>query len=229
MAEYTDDGLLLRRIPFSETSLICHILTAGHGRITVMARGARRPKSIFRATLAPLYRLQLTWRAGRSGGMGTLIDVIRHEQLVHETHMLDALEVIAVTNTLFQDGDPHGYAELHEAISLLDARQADEGQCAALWLLLERAGWLGDLFHCWHCGRQVVETDAMYWQSAHLLCGDCGNGVEVSAGLRKGMAGVIRQVNVHMSVQDRLRWRMMITGVLREHGVKLPDSFRQQG
>jgi len=34
---------------------------------------------------------------------------------------------------------------------------------------------------------------------------------------------------VHMSVQDRLRWRMMITGVLREHGVKLPDSFRQQG
>jgi len=226
MAEISDDGLLLRRIPFSETSLICHILTAGHGRITVMARGARRPKSGFRATLAPLYRLHISWRPGRSG-MGTLMDVMRGEQLVHEARMLDALEVIAVTNTLFQDGDPHGYAELHEALSLLAARHPDEGQCAALWLMLERAGWLGDLSHCWHCGQVIEDAELMHWQHAHLVCDRCGDGMEISPGLRKGMAGVIRQPNVHMPVQDRQRWRMMIASVLREHGVKLPDSFRQ--
>jgi len=225
MAEIQDDALLLRRIPYSETSLICHILTSGHGRITVMARGARRPRSIFRATLAPLYDLRISWRPGRSG-MGSLVDVMRGEQLVHEARMLDALEVIAVTNTLFQDGDPHGYAELHEALSLLAARQPDEGQCAALWLMLERAGWLGDLSHCWHCGRPVKESALMYWQHAHLVCGDCGEGQEASPGLRKGMAGVIREPSVHLSGQDRQRWRMMVASVLREHGVKLPDSFR---
>jgi len=226
MAEYSDDALLLRRIPYSETSLICHILTAEHGRITVMARGARRPKSAFRASLAPLYRLRVSWRPGRSG-MGTLVDVMRGEQLVHETRMLNALEVIAVTSSLFHEGDTQGYAELLEALVLLAERQPDEGQCAALWLMLERAGWLGDLFHCWHCGQQVLETAAMYWQDAHLLCAACGHGGQVSPGLRKGMAGVIRQRNVHMSQQDKVHWRMMIATVLREHGVKLPDSFRQ--
>ncbi|EAU55955.1 DNA repair protein RecO [Mariprofundus ferrooxydans] len=228
MAEISDDGLLLRRIPFSETSLICHILTAGHGRITVMARGARRPKSIFRATLAPLYRLHITWRPGRSG-MGTLTDISRGEQLVDESRMLPALELIAVSSTLFQDGDPHGYHELHEALSLLADRHADEGQCAALWLMLERAGWLGDLSHCWLCGDMIAADVPMQWQHAHLVCEHCGEGMEISAGLRKGMAGVIRQSNIHMAARDRESWRMMIGLVLREHGVKLPDSFRQHG
>ncbi|MDQ6992476.1 MAG: DNA repair protein RecO [Mariprofundus sp.] len=227
MADITDAALLLRRIPYSETSLICHILTASHGRITLMARGARRPKSIFRATLAPLFHLKLSWRPGRQG-MGTLTDAQRGEQLVSDDKMLPALEVIAVTDKLFQEGDPHGYDELLEAFMLLNARQADEGQCAALWLMLERAGWLGDLSHCWHCGEDVQQSAPMYWQAAHLLCRCCGKGLEVSPGLRKGMAGVIRQANIYMPQHDRQRWRMMIALVLREHGIKLPDGSQNQ-
>ncbi|HKI61379.1 MAG TPA: recombination protein O N-terminal domain-containing protein, partial [Mariprofundaceae bacterium] len=51
MAELNDAALLLRRIPYSETSLVCHFLTENHGRIVLMARGARRAKSAFRASL----------------------------------------------------------------------------------------------------------------------------------------------------------------------------------
>jgi len=40
MAEIRDDALLLRRIPYGDTSFIIHVLTREHGRISLMARAA---------------------------------------------------------------------------------------------------------------------------------------------------------------------------------------------
>lgn len=225
MAEIIDEALLLRRIPYSETSLICHFLTPGHGRVALMARGARGAKSPFRATLAPLYRLRIRWRSGRSG-MGTLADVERMDMLVGEAHMFEALQLLAVASQLFQEGDPHGFSELSDAMALLATRHPDEGSCAAFWLLLDRAGLLGDLLHCWQCGEAVPEAAMMIWKSARLLCSGCGEGSAISPGMRKGMTGVMRQGNVRLAARDLQHWRMMITQVMREHGIKLPDGFR---
>jgi len=94
--------------------------------------------------------------------------------------------------------------------------------------MLERSGWLGDLLHCWQCGREMDDGELMHWQDAQLCCGQCGSGMDVTAGLRKGIAGVIRQANVHMPDRDRERFRTMLGLLLREHGVKPPDSFRQR-
>ncbi|TLS65964.1 DNA repair protein RecO [Mariprofundus erugo] len=226
MAELMDQALLLRRIPYSETSLICHFLTPAHGRVTLMARGARGAKSPFRATLAPLYRLHIRWRPGRSG-MGTLLDAGRAGMLVDEAYMLDGLQLLAIASQLFQEGDPHGFSELSDAMTLLASRHQDEGLCAAFWLLLDRAGLLGDLLHCWQCGEAVADAALMAWKGAQLICSDCGEGGAVSPGMRKGIAGVMRQGNVRLSARDLQHWRMMIGQVMREHGMKLPEGFRQ--
>ncbi len=49
-AEQTD-ALVLRLIPWSETSFIASIYTREFGKLSVLAKGARRPKSPFEAAL----------------------------------------------------------------------------------------------------------------------------------------------------------------------------------
>ena len=222
MAEIRDHALLLRRIPFSETSLICHFLTETHGRITLMARGARRERSPFRAALFPLYDLQIGWKPGRTG-MGMLIDVQREKCLVNDANTLDALEFLAIASSLFHEGDPHGYREVKEGLCLLAERVSDEALYTSVWFLLHETGWLGDLSHCWSCGEAV--SGMMFWQNAQLYCQQCGRGVEVSPGLRRGIAGILTQPHIRLSEHDLQSWRAMIASVLREHQMKISESF----
>jgi len=222
MAENRDDALLLRRMPFSDTSLICHFLTAEHGRIALMAKGARRPKSVFRASLEPLYDLQIRWRPGRTG-MGTLTDCHRGNSLLEPALSLQGLELLAIVSRLFQEGDPHGFEETKAAMALLGERGLQQGLLAAVWYLLSISGWLGDLSHCWQCGKKVEQT--MRWQHANLICDACGNGLPVSAGLRKSIVGALSSGHIRLSAAGADSWRGMIRSVLAEHGIKPTDSF----
>ncbi len=223
MAEIRDEALLLRRISYSDTSLICHFLTAQHGRIAVMARGARRPKSAFRATLEPLHDLHITWRPGRTG-MGTLTDCQRGNSLLEPALSLHGLELLAIASRLFQEGDPHGFEESKAALKLLGERGQQQGLLAAVWYLLDISGWLGDLSHCWQCGEKVEQ--AMRWQHASLTCDSCGNGMPVSAGLRKSISGALSGGYVRFGGADAESWRGMVRSVLAEHGIKATDSFK---
>src|SRR5437899_12065841 len=45
MATYTDEGIVLRRVDYGEADRIVTVLTREHGKIGVIARGARRPQS----------------------------------------------------------------------------------------------------------------------------------------------------------------------------------------
>ncbi len=223
MAEIRDDALLLRRIPFSDTSLICHFLTAEHGRIAVMVRGARRPKSAFRASLEPLHALQISWRPGRTG-MGTLVDIQRGRCLLEPSLALHGLELLAIASRLFQEGDPHGFEETQAGLSLLAERGSEQGLCAAMWSLLDAAGWVGDLSHCWHCGEAV--DGALFWQHGQLLGQCCGKGMRISVGLRKSIATVLNGGHVRFSANDADTWCTMIRLALQAHGIKATDSFK---
>jgi DNA repair protein RecO (recombination protein O) len=52
---------VLHARPYRETSLLIEVLTVAHGRIALVARGARRPRSDLRGTLLPFQPLQLSW------------------------------------------------------------------------------------------------------------------------------------------------------------------------
>lgn len=58
-------GVVLHSYPFRETSLIVEAFTREHGRIALVARGARRPRSPLRGVLSPFQPLLLSW-SGRS-------------------------------------------------------------------------------------------------------------------------------------------------------------------
>lgn len=64
---------VLHARPFGDTSLILEVFSAHHGRLGLIAKGARAPKSKKRALLQMLQPLLLSWRD--SGELGTLTAV----------------------------------------------------------------------------------------------------------------------------------------------------------
>lgn len=54
-------GFVLHSYPFRETSLIVEVFTRHHGRVPLVARGARRPRSALRGLLMNFQPLQLSW------------------------------------------------------------------------------------------------------------------------------------------------------------------------
>jgi DNA repair protein RecO (recombination protein O) len=54
-------AFLLHAYPYSETSLILEIFSRDHGRLALLARGARRPRSALRGVLLSFQPLELGW------------------------------------------------------------------------------------------------------------------------------------------------------------------------
>ena len=61
MTPGVDRGYVLHTYPYRETSLILQAWTEHHGRIGLVAKGARRPKSTTRSLLVPFQPLALSW------------------------------------------------------------------------------------------------------------------------------------------------------------------------
>ncbi len=66
-----EPGFVLHAYPYKETSLIVEALTRRFGRIGLLARGARRPRSALRGVLLAFHPLRLSWSA--SAELGTLV------------------------------------------------------------------------------------------------------------------------------------------------------------
>lgn len=56
-----EPAYVLHRYDWSESSLILEVFTRHHGRIALVAKGAKRPSSNFRPVLLPLQPLQLNY------------------------------------------------------------------------------------------------------------------------------------------------------------------------
>lgn len=57
----SQEAFVLHAYPFRETSLVVEAFSLMHGRIALVARGARRPASSFRGLLLPFQLLHLGW------------------------------------------------------------------------------------------------------------------------------------------------------------------------
>jgi DNA repair protein RecO (recombination protein O) len=64
-------GYVLHTYPYKETSLIVEAFTRRYGRVALLARGARRPRSAMRGVLLAFHPLRLSWSG--SAELATLI------------------------------------------------------------------------------------------------------------------------------------------------------------
>jgi DNA repair protein RecO (recombination protein O) len=113
----SDSGFVLHSYPYSETSLLTHLWTANHGRIVVVAKGARRPNSALRTLVAPFQPLALSW-AGR-GEVKTLrsADNIRVVTQLSGQALFAAFYLNELLLKLTTREDPHeAIFELYETV-----------------------------------------------------------------------------------------------------------------
>ena len=62
MTELWCDAFLLHQRPYGNTSVMAEMFTLDNGRISVIAKGAKKPKSKFFGVLSPFSKLRITYR-----------------------------------------------------------------------------------------------------------------------------------------------------------------------
>ena len=171
MIALNGEALLLRSVDFGESDRIVHLLTAGAGRLTAIAKGARRSKRRFPGTLDVFNHLEIKGRSKPRASMafleqarllnpflGLRSDRSRYALASFLTEMLDRLSPEGVSGPeaegLFR------YAT--ESLALLETVQPTP----TLRLLLELRGFdaLGlrpELGRCVRCGRVPSQTVAL--------------------------------------------------------------------
>ncbi|WP_024302339.1 DNA repair protein RecO [Pseudogulbenkiania sp. MAI-1] len=157
---------VLHAQPYRETSLLLDVLTRDHGRITLVARGARRPRSDLRGVLLPFQPLRLAWfgknevrtlhTADWQGGVPQLAGL----PLVCGFYLNELL----IKLTARDDPHPEAFAVYAEAVRGLAAGGSLSSVLRRFELGLVRALGYAPPFDVDAAGRSV-EPDAAY------LCG----------------------------------------------------------
>jgi DNA repair protein RecO (recombination protein O) len=185
---FQTEALLLGRVEYGEADLIVQFFTRTHGRLSAIARGARRNQKRYSGALEPFHTLSIELTEAVQGDLHSLksssIEVARDRlsrslvPLTEAGRALGWLKLAAPTSV----AEP----ELWEAIStLLDELAAlrtttvPPHLTAAFALrLLELLGWGINLHSCVSCGK-ACPTDRPSWISPErggLICSACGGG-----------------------------------------------------
>lgn len=115
--------------PYRETSLLLEALTARHGRVGLVARGARGPRSRLRGLLQPFQPLLIGWSGG--GELRTLAaaEPAGPPRTLHGRALLGGLHLNALVCVALAREDPHPevFAAYHETLDVLAREAAGAG------------------------------------------------------------------------------------------------------
>lgn len=125
-----EPAFILHSYPYKETSLIVEAFTRQRGRIGLLARGARRPRSAIRGILLAFHPLRLSWSA--SAELGTLGDAewVGGQRTLSGLSLMCGFYVNELLLRLLPREDPH--EQLFDAYAALMAQLAASTEQAAL-------------------------------------------------------------------------------------------------
>lgn len=151
------EAVVLQTRRFRESSMIVTLFSADRGRITVVARGAVRPKSNFRASLHSMAYLStiIYWKEGRDlQNLSVAEPIERFPRLMDSLErMSSALAMIELVNASVQDEDPNRemFETLVSALRSLNDPTVSETS-VTLWFMIRLAGLLGYAVRTNECG-----------------------------------------------------------------------------
>ena len=186
MAAEKSTAIVLRVIEFSETSCIVTMMTRDFGKITVMAKGARRPKSAFEAALDVLASVRIVFLHKTNGTMSLLTEAKLERRFRSSATDLDRLYagyyVVELLNSLTDDGDPQPdlFELADQTIKDIDTRESDLANTLMDFELktLEILGHLPMLTKCVSCGKEKTTLARVSFglNAGGILCASCRRG-----------------------------------------------------
>jgi DNA repair protein RecO (recombination protein O) len=153
------EAVVLSRRDYSETSLILTFLTQDVGVLRGIAKGARRPKSLFDAGLEPFVRCGLVFLDRRSGGLALLTEAAVRETFPGLRGSLDRMQAAwfaaELLSSLCEEGNPVPslYRLLVEYLATVAEAETSRALVLAFALqVLAEEGYRPQLDRCVGCG-----------------------------------------------------------------------------
>ncbi|MBF0154014.1 MAG: DNA repair protein RecO [Magnetococcales bacterium] len=178
--KFHDRALVLRRIPFQESSLVIHFFTRERGSQSLIARGIRSRKGPERATLAGFHTINIQGYCRSPQTLGTLLQT----DIVHGRHRVREIPLAMAAAQVIQEmlyrhvpqGDAHTslFDQVESALDQLDIGQNPLALLISMQGVTLRAigyGWRTDA--CAGCG---CEEALVYFsvRRAQTVCHACG-------------------------------------------------------
>lgn len=190
MASASGEALVLRAIDFGESDRIVHLLTPDAGRLTAIAKGAKRSLRRFPGTLDLFNRLRVQIARRRATAMARL----EHTALLasypglreHPARFALGCYVIELLDRHAPEGAPPGESRpLFEfacaALRAVESRTPDERLRIFVELrALDALGFRPELRRCTRCGEDLVGDGAVgfHVSDGGPVCGRCGSRFE---------------------------------------------------
>lgn len=189
----TSRAVLLSRTPFRESDLVVQLFAEEFGRISALARGARRSQKRFGGTLEPFHglrvELSLPQRGELFGLTSSQLERPRlglSEDLARMRAAGEALRWIRTAATE-HGADKPLFEELHRFLDRLDGElQTPTALVAAEFglRLLALLGWELELSACVRCGQPCPpnKSATVSVSQGGLLCHPCGGAALMISG-----------------------------------------------
>jgi DNA repair protein RecO (recombination protein O) len=210
----TTEAVVLRSFRLGEADRVLHLYTAGHGRVSAVAKGVRKTKSRFGARLEPFSHVELVLHRGR-GELQTVTgaSLIRsHDRIRSVGHRLQAgaigLEAMLKLYTE-EERNERAFVALTRFLDALDevpaavpSRPALEPvvlsfQLKLLWL----SGYLPHLDACVECG-SADDLVAYLPAAGGGVCSGCDpGGIRLSP---DGVSGIVAMLRTPIADASRL-------------------------
>lgn len=201
---YRDEGVVLRTIKLGEADRIVSMLTAEHGKVRAVVKGARRTGSKMGPRLEPLRHVAVQLYEGRSLDTVTQCDTIDafgpvradYDRLARALALAEAIDQIAPE----KEPVPHLLRMLLGGLRTLAQQPAPAVVGAFYWKLLASEGWVPDVSMCVGCGEpdDLVAVDLHEGGAWCERCRPAGAGMRISpqtlALVRAVTGGGLRQV-----------------------------------
>lgn len=180
----TTEATILQAFPYSETSKILRLLTPGHGVQSVIAKGARRPKSRYGGILEPFTDGVASFHHREHRDLHTLsgFELGRPRQpLGRDLVRFGAASLLAeiVLRTGSQQPAPEVFEHLRASLTALEG--APEGgvepvALARAWSLIATLGFGPALDRCVGCGGPLDPAGELFFDytAGGVHCGACG-------------------------------------------------------
>jgi len=245
MSIHVDEAVVLGASPYSNTSLIATLLARSEGKIRVLARGARSPKSKIGVGLEPASLVHAEWSMRSTENLGKLrqCDTVGlfHRLWENLDAMNAAVGILKSMDRIFGtgEGQEEHFDWLLAALEALD-EGVDSGSIEAIFIagMLQRLGISPSLMYCNSCTKNPVnERISLDIEAGELRCSRCvypvGQAVRLKAGsviafaeALELTASKIRSVRFHPTIQREIirAARALISFHL---GVLLPARQRQ--
>lgn len=181
MSSEKTSAIVIRQVDFSESSRIVTLFSKGYGKLSVMAKGAKRLKSAFDSSLDLLNECEIVFIRKPNASLDLLTSSALLKRFTFPDRNLQrqyaSYYIAELLDASIEVNDPHEYLYEQTRWVLDRLAEVEEVPIAVVVfevLLIQELGLLPDTQQC-HCGKPI-ETNQSYrlWASqGQFLCHDC--------------------------------------------------------